>query len=59
MSEQEWFSPKDKLPEEGVVVDTLNSSGQMTQLKRQGNLWFFADGSMYVYYVPTFWCERK
>lgn len=55
MSEQEWFSPKYKLPPDGVVVETLNSAGQMTQLKRQGNLWFFADGSMYAYYTPTFW----
>jgi hypothetical protein len=25
------------------------------QLKRQGNLWFAPDGSMYVYYTPVFW----
>lgn len=24
-------------------------------LKRQGRLWFFIDGSMYVYYTPTHW----
>lgn len=24
-------------------------------LKRQGRLWFFPDGSMYVYYTPTHW----
>lgn len=58
-TEQEWFSPKDKLPPHGEVVDTLNSAGQMTQLKRVGNLWFFADGSMYVYYLPTFWRVRR
>ena len=55
MSAQEWFSPKDQLPPDGLVVETLNSAGQMTELKRQGNLWWFADGSMYIYYVPTFW----
>lgn len=24
-------------------------------LKRRGNLWFFPDDSMYVYYTPTHW----
>ncbi len=24
-------------------------------LKRQGRLWWYADGSMYVYYEPTHW----
>jgi hypothetical protein len=24
-------------------------------LKRQGRLWWFVDGSMYVYYTPTHW----
>lgn len=55
VNEQEWFSPKHKLPPEGVVVDALNSAGQMTQLKLRKGLWWFADDSMYVYYVPTFW----
>jgi hypothetical protein len=27
----------------------------VTKLKRSGNLWFFPDGSMYVYYTPTHW----
>jgi len=26
-----------------------------TTLKRQGNLWFYPDMSMYVYYTPTHW----
>ena len=55
MSEQEWFRPQDKLPPENVVVDALNSHGQMTQLKWRRNLWWFADDSMYIYYVLTFW----
>jgi hypothetical protein len=55
MSEQEWFSPYDKRPPDGVVVDTLNSAGQMSQLVLRGNMWWFADMSMYIYYVPKFW----
>jgi hypothetical protein len=55
VSEQEWFNPYDKRPPDGVVVDTLNSAGQMTQLVLKGNMWWFADMSMYIYYVPKFW----
>jgi len=55
MREQDWFSPKYKLPPEGVVVNTMNSVGQVSQLKRRGGLWFVPDGCMYVYYVPQFW----
>lgn len=27
-------------------------------LKRRGNLWWFSDGGMYVYYTPTHWKPR-
>lgn len=46
---------KDSLPPEGVVVEAITPSGDVQELKRNGNLWFFPDGSMYVYYVPTHW----
>jgi hypothetical protein len=26
-------------------------------LVRKGNLWWFVDGSMYVYYTPTHWAS--
>lgn len=39
---------------EGVVVDTISPGGIQQPLKRQGRLWFFPDGLMYVYYVPQF-----
>ena len=55
MSDKDWNRPDEKLPPEGVVVDTMNSHGQVTQLKRSGRLWFVPDGSMYVYYEPMFW----
>lgn len=55
----EWISVKDKLPDEGVTVDTKisNDAGERNEqpLKRSGNLWFFPDDSMYVYYTPTHW----
>jgi hypothetical protein len=44
---------------EGVVVLTKihdeNGERNVAFLKRVGNLWFFPDGSMYVYYRPTHW----
>jgi len=54
----DWYKPSEKLPPNGVVVNTMNSHGQVTQLKRSDRLWFVPDGSMYVYYEPTFWQER-
>ncbi|MCY1561843.1 hypothetical protein D9M68_991570 [compost metagenome] len=42
-------------PPEGEVVMTRDSGGQEQALKRVGNLLFFPDMSMYVYYVPRAW----
>ncbi len=54
-----WTRTQDRLPPEGVIVDTKidNANGVRNEqkLKRCGNLWFFPDGSMYVYYTPTHW----
>ena len=58
-----WISTTQSLPETGVVVDTKidNEKGcrNETKLMRQGNLWFFPDGSMYVYYTPTHWKDHR
>lgn len=47
---------------ENVVVETKiddhDGLRNVAELKRQGNLWFFPDGSMYVYYTPTHWGEK-
>jgi hypothetical protein len=57
-----WVSVVDRLPENGAVVETkiddANGLRNETTLKRSGRLWFFPDGSMYVYYTPTHWRER-
>ena len=46
---------------DGIVVETKidDSLGvrNVTRLKRRGNLWFFPDDKMYVYYQPTHWRE--
>jgi hypothetical protein len=52
------------LPVNGMVVETKIDDGigpamNEQQLKRQGRLWFFPDGSMYVYYTPTHWRETE
>jgi len=57
--QQTWFETERSLPRDGVVVDTKvdDAKGVRNEqpLKRSGNLWFFPDGSMYVYYTPTHW----
>ena len=56
-----WKETKYTLPPEGVVVETKiddeRGCRNETTLKRRKNLWFFPDGSMYVYYIPTHWRE--
>jgi hypothetical protein len=59
----EWISCKTALPDDGIVVLTKIDDEKGTRneapLKRQGNLWFFKDGSMYVYYTPTHWKQLE
>ena len=47
---------------EKIVVQTCIDDGDgrrnVADLVREGNLWFFPDRSMYVYYKPTHWRER-
>lgn len=53
----EWKTITENEPPQGVPVmtkiDDEKGSRNEQVLKRQGRLWFFADGSMYVYCVPT------
>lgn len=54
-----WTVCADRLPDDGVVVMTkiYDAKGERNEqkLKRRGNLWFFPDDTMYVYYTPTHW----
>lgn len=58
----QWIRCVDQLPMEGEEVWTKihDQDGVRNEqtLKRQGRLWFFPDGSMYVYYTPTHWMPR-
>jgi len=50
----EWIKCTEQLPEEGITVTTkIDGVRNVQLLKRQGRLWFYPDGSMYVYYTPT------
>jgi len=55
----DWISCTSTLPDEHQVVETkiddANGCRNIAPLKRIGRLWFFHDGSMYVYYTPTHW----
>jgi hypothetical protein len=58
-TENQWISVAQQLPPEGETVNTKIDDAKgcrnEAMLKRRGNLWFFADESMYVYYLPTHW----
>ena len=60
---RKWNRTRDILPKEHVIVETKIDDGNgcrnQQNLYRYGNLWFFPDGSMYVYYTPTHWREMK
>lgn len=55
----DWIPLNKQQPIEGIVVETKidDEKGCRNEqhLKREGGLFFFPDGSMYVYYTPTHW----
>lgn len=59
MSENQWIRCSDDVPRVGVVVETKiddeKGCRNEQRLVRDGVLWFFPDGGMYVYYRPTHW----
>lgn len=52
---KDWTPTEQRLPPDMTVVETMDSGGNVQDLMRRGNLFWFPDGSMYVYYVPKFW----
>lgn len=56
------WNPINSAPD-GVVVNTKidDEKGVRNEqkLKKSGNLWYFPDGSMYVYYQPTHWADLR
>lgn len=55
----DWIKCDDQLPKDGEAAETKidDAKGVRNEqpLQRHGRLWFFLDGSMYVYYTPTHW----
>lgn len=52
----------DSAPDNKVVMTKIHDEGGIRNeqsLKRGGNLWWFPDDSMYVYYRPTHWREAQ
>lgn len=54
MPEREWRETAKELPPEGVEVEVMNGP-HVTTLKLGRGLWWFPDGSMYVYFTPRVW----
>ncbi|MCP4650413.1 MAG: hypothetical protein GY853_10090 [PVC group bacterium] len=54
-----YVATNQKLPAEGeevmTKIDDHKGVRNEQKLVRKGNLWFFPDMSMYVYYQPTHW----
>jgi hypothetical protein len=51
-----WVRTSDiALPVQGVVVETMDSGGNMQTLVYKDGHWFLPDYSMYVYFVPRYW----
>lgn len=55
----DWIEVSKQLPQSGEIVETKIDDWQGVRneqkLKLINRLWFFPDGSMYVYYSPTHW----
>lgn len=55
----EYKKCSEQEPPQGVVlmtkIDDEKGCRNECLLKKSGNLWWFPDGSMYVYYTPTHW----
>lgn len=54
-----WIKCSDALPPKDTAVETkiedADGCRNVARLQQHGNLWWFADMSMYVYYTPTHW----
>lgn len=58
-----WVNTSQRLPSNGLLVatkiDDKDGLRNECRLRRQNNLWFCHDGSMYVYYTPTHWFDEN
>jgi hypothetical protein len=54
---RDWIPTAHKLPEQGKVVQTMDSGGHVQNLKltHRFSFWSYPDESGYVYNTPLFW----
>lgn len=61
MTKMDWqdirLAPADEIVE--TKIDDDDGVRNVQALKRLGNLWWYPDGSMYVYYTPTHWRQTN
>lgn len=63
LADAEWTLVVDRLPPAGVEVETKlddehGARNEQTLIYKSG-LWWIADMSMYLYYVPTHWRVKQ
>ena len=51
----DWTPIDAGLPPEGVVVDAIGPDDRHLRLKWEGRQWWFADGSHFLFFTPTYW----
>lgn len=52
------WKPAHTAPEDAEVMTKIDDEDGVRNeqtLRKRGNLWWYPDGSMYVYYTPTHW----
>ncbi len=53
----QWIRTLAIKPDSDRIVEAKDSGGYVQKLRFYKNLWWFADMSMYVYFVPEYWRE--
>lgn len=53
--DETWIPTALELPPEDIEHEAMDGGGHVQTLVRDGNLWFFPDRSMYVYFTPKYW----
>lgn len=50
-----YVMTRDRLPEEGKLLNAKDSGGMIHQLRYKHKLWWTHDYGMYVYFTPVSW----
>lgn len=55
----QWSRTQDVRPEDGTMCEVITEGGAQRTLYFNRGLWFLEDKSMYVYFTPELWREKK